>query len=133
MNNCIFCAIVAHQTPAYVVYEDDHVVAFLDREPLVRGHTLVIPKKHFETMFDMSGDVLEQVMRSTKHVAENLKIKLGAAGMNMLHASGTVAQQSVPHFHIHLAPRFPNDGLDLWPRVSYHKADLERVYEDLTR
>jgi len=127
MNDCIFCKIVSGEISSFKVYEDEEFLAFLDVNPIARGHTLLIPKKHFENIFDIPEDVLEGLILRAKRVSGVLQQGLGASGVNLLHASGQSAQQSVFHFHLHLVPRFENDGLDTWPNSSYSEEDFENV------
>lgn len=114
--NCIFCKIIKSEAPADIVYEDDNNIAFTPKETVSKGHTLVIPKSHVEDLYDISEQELADLSNTTKKVAEKLKATHAATGMNLLHASGKDAQQSVFHFHFHLVPRYENDGLDLWIR-----------------
>jgi histidine triad (HIT) family protein len=81
----------------------------------VEGHALIIPKQHFQDIFDIPGEVLGEVMEMTRDVSRILRDRLNVDGINMFHASGKAAQQSVGHFHIHIIPRFDGDNLDTWP------------------
>ncbi len=110
MTDCIFCKIVAGEIPSTKVYEDDHVLAFMDIGPLVRGHTLVIPKTHFDPLADTPDDVLARVIAVVRRVARAQVDGLGADGVNIHQANGAVAGQVVPHLHFHVVPRFANDG-----------------------
>ena len=89
-------------------------MAFLDTNPASTGHTLIIPKKHYENIYDVPERELERVIVVAKKLAGAYREVLSAEGVNILHASGEVAQQSVFHFHIYLVPRYSNDGLNLW-------------------
>ena len=124
--------IIKREVPAFIVYEDKNSLAFLAIKPVCEGHSLVIPKKPYKNIFDIPESELNKLMKSVKNVANILRKKLGAEGINILHASGEVAQQSVPHFHFHLIPRKRNDYLDMWPKVKYKKIDLKKVYEKVT-
>ena len=114
MEECIFCKIVNKQIPAKIVFEDEFVLALIPKEEISRGHTLLIPKIHFENVFDVD----EKIFVHFAKVLKNLSIKLvkenNATGINILNASGKDAQQSVFHLHFHLVPRYPNDRLDMW-------------------
>jgi histidine triad (HIT) family protein len=107
--NCIFCAIVAGDAPARPVYEDEHTLAFLDINPITEGHTLVIPKRHAVDLHDIDADDLAATARSAKVVAELLTNGLGSDGVNLLHATGAAAWQTVFHLHIHVMPRVSGD------------------------
>lgn len=116
MGNCVFCKIIKKELPATIVFENDEFLAFSPLEQVTEGHTLVIPKKHFENVFDFESPSLERLMGVAQTVAKGLVEKNGATGVNLLHASGKDAQQSVFHFHLHVVPRYKDDGLDLWLR-----------------
>ena len=111
---CIFCKIIIGHTPADVIYEDENSIAFSPKNPIAKGHTLLIPKSHVENLFDISYQELMNLSGATKKIAQRLIDINTATGMNLLHASSKDAQQSVFHFHFHLIPRYENDGLDLW-------------------
>jgi len=125
--DCIFCKIVKGEAPAKKVYENEKVLAFLTIGPISRGHLLVIPKKHFENIFDIDEDYLKEIIFATKKISQKLKKNLKADGVNILHASGKDAQQSVFHFHLHLVPRYKNDGIDTWPKSNYQELNFEEV------
>lgn len=124
MDTCIFCKIINKEIPSYVVYENDTVIAILNRNMEVYGHTLVIPKKHYQDIYDIPEDVLSEIIKATKTLALRYKEKIGATGINLWHASGVDAQQSVFHFHMHILPRFENDGLDTRPKLT--KIDVDK-------
>lgn len=109
MENCIFCKIVKKEIPNYTVYEDDNVLAFLDIYPKTKGHTLVIPKIHAENIFDIDIDTLKKIISVAQSIAKAQTSALGAVGVNLLSNNGIVAQQEVPHYHMHVIPRY-NDG-----------------------
>jgi len=114
MNNCIFCKIVNKQAPRNVVYEDKTVLAIVPIRQIIKGHTLLIPKSHFENIFDIDKEVFAEFAKVLKELSIKLVKENNATGINLLSASGKDAQQSVFHFHFHLVPRYPNDGLDMW-------------------
>ncbi|HFI0237139.1 TPA: HIT family protein [Streptococcus suis] len=114
MSDCIFCKIVAGEIPASKVYEDDHVLAFLDITQVTKGHTLVIPKKHYRNVLDMDAEAAGQIFSVVPALARQLKEKLGANGLNIVNNNEEAAGQTVFHTHIHLLPRFDKkDGLDI--------------------
>ena len=104
MERCIFCDIVAGKSPASVVYEDRDVMALLDINPIQRGHTLVIPKKHYVDIWDIPPDVLTSVVAATKHVAQRMRDVWKTEGVNTFSANGKPAGQDVYHFHMHVIP-----------------------------
>ena len=116
MENCIFCKIVAGEAPARVVYESDTILGFAPINEVAMGHSLLIPRAHFRDLFDMDEAVLADLSVAAKSLATQLIFEHGATGVNLLHASGVDAQQSVFHFHLHVVPRYPDDGLNLWIR-----------------
>ena len=126
-QGCIFCQITHREAPAHIVYEDKRTLAFLDINPMSRGHTLVIPKRHYRDLLEVPVEELQAVMATAQRVAKALLAGLDAAGVNLLHATGAAAGQSVFHFHLHLLPRYISDGLDPWPRESYFETDFEGV------
>src|SRR5574344_1923502 len=111
MENCIFCKIIKGEIPAYMVYQDEHISAFLDISQKTYGHTLVIPNKHYENIFDVPEVELCHVIKGVKMLSQKIKKNLGADGVNIINCSGKEAHQSVFHLHFHILPRFKNDGL----------------------
>ena len=116
MESCIFCQISNHKSPAKVIFENENIVAFNPIDPVSKGHTLVVPKEHFENILDIDPNTLKELIIVSKDLSKKLTKKYKATGVNLLQASGKDAQQSVFHFHIHVVPRYKNDGLDLWFR-----------------
>jgi histidine triad (HIT) family protein len=114
MTDCIFCKIIKKEVPADIFFEDETGIVFTPLNPITKGHILVVPKTHSENIFDIDEEVLKSLITTSKKVAIDTVKKHNATGVNLLHASGTDAQQSVFHFHLHIVPRYPNDGLDLW-------------------
>jgi histidine triad (HIT) family protein len=126
MGNCVFCKIVAGQIPASVVYQDEHTIAFMDIGSVNPGHTLVAVKPHVETIFGLDDALAGAVMRTTARVAKALKAALAPEGVNLFQANGAVAEQTVFHFHVHVLPRRPGDGMKLlWPVKNPPRAELE--------
>ena len=113
MNECVFCKIVTGDIKSWTVYEDDFVKSFFDVNPVSLGHTLVIPKKHFENLYDIPEDELCRIVSVARKLAHVYKKVLEINDVQILHSSGKNAQQDVPHFHIHLVPRKKGDGIDL--------------------
>lgn len=136
MNDCIFCKIVRGEIDAAKVYEDDDTLSFLDVNPLTKGHCLVIPKKHFENIFDIDKEILQKIISSAKNISEKLKKSLDAPGVNLVNASGKDAEQSVFHFHLHVVPRYENDELhmnDWWQTKAKNKnlEELKKLAEEI--
>jgi len=109
MDNCIFCKIIKREIPAKIVYEDDFSIAFLDIGPCTEGHTVVIPKQHFEKFTDMeekdAGNLFASVKKVAKAVEKALNIQASNIGLN----NGKAAGQEVPHVHVHIIPRKEGD------------------------
>lgn len=103
---CIFCDIIAGNIPSSVLYEDENVIAFLDISQVTKGHTLVVPKKHAANMLECDEETLQNVMKVAHKLGNHLMKVLDAQGMNVLSNVNEVAGQSVPHFHVHLIPRY---------------------------
>ena len=113
--DCIFCKIMKGDAPADIYYEDDHAIAFLDANPANVGHTLVIPKKHFETIDKMNKIELDKLSEAILKISKG--IMTIADGMNIIQNNKEVAGQAVPHVHFHLVPRYKGDGYSLgWKR-----------------
>ncbi len=112
-TSCIFCKIANGTIPSYKVYEDNDVIAFLDVNPASRGHTLVVTKEHFSNMTTCPKAILDKVFEVAQTIAQAQIAQLGATGVNVLTNVGESAGQSVHHFHVHVIPRYDNDGLKL--------------------
>ena len=109
-SNCIFCRIVAGELPSAKVYEDADTLAFMDIGPIVKGHTLVIPKQHLDPITATPEPVLAKLMAVVKKIAQAQMNGLRADGVNVLQMNGAAAGQVVPHIHFHVIPRFTTDG-----------------------
>ena len=118
-ENCIFCKIVAGEIPCARVYEDEHVLAFLDINPIAQGHTLVVLKEHYPTLLDVPPNEGESLIRAMRLVAGGLLGATKAGGFNCIQNNFHCAGQMVFHAHWHLIPRFDNDGLPDWPGGRY--------------
>lgn len=108
--NCIFCKIIAGEIPATKVYEDADVLAFMDIGPVIKGHTLVIPKQHFDPITETPEPVLAKLLAVVKRIAAAQMSGLKADGVNVMQSNGAAAGQVVPHIHFHVIPRFATDG-----------------------
>ncbi len=113
MSDCVFCKIVAGEISSVKIWEDDYVFVFLDVHPLRKGHCLIIPKLHYQDIFDIDKKTLQYIILTAKNMADIFKNKLGATWVNIINASGKDAEQSVFHFHLHLVPRYPDDWLKI--------------------
>ena len=109
-QDCIFCSIVAGDIPGRVVYEDEDTLAFLDANPLAAGHTLVVPKEHYERVNDLSAGVAAAIGEAIATVAPAVESAVDAPASTIAYNNGEAAGQEVPHVHAHVVPRFPDDG-----------------------
>ena len=127
-QDCIFCKIAAGDIPCSKVYEDDSVIAFLDIAPLSDGHTLVIPKCHFERFDQCPPELLADISACTGKIASAVVSGLGCDGYNVLCNNGTAAGQEVNHVHFHVIPRYSGDGVFAqWRSKSYPEGQAEIV------
>ena len=129
---CIFCKIINGEIPSYKIYEDEETLAFLDIADDAIGHTLVIPKKHYENILDIDTETLSKVTNVVKKISNHYVNNCGYTGVNVMNASGVDAQQSVFHLHFHIFPRKENDGVRAWPEFGKVNSDFEKVCAELT-
>lgn len=129
----IFEKIVNRKIPATIVYEDDDTLAFLDIGPIIKGHTLVIPKTCYDPITETPDEVLAKLMSVAKRIAAAQIQSLGADGVNIMQNNGAAAGQEVPHIHIHVIPRFKNDGHHWnWNAKSYDDpVEMDRFAEKI--
>ncbi len=118
--DCIFCKIIQGEIPSYTIYEDDSVKAFLDIQPLTNGHTLIIPKQHFENLYDMDMEILKHIELASQKIGKLLKEKLNCQGITRL--QNNEYGQEVKHYHMHLIPRYENELFEL-------KTDKNKITE----
>ena len=129
-EDCIFCKIVKGEIPSYKVFENEYIYAFLDIAKDCYGHTLVVPKQHYENIFDCDEKYLCEVLKATKLIANHYK-NLGFDAVNIINASGKEAEQSVFHLHFHILPRKSKDGLKVFPTLPGTEEPLEKQIEKL--
>ncbi|TRZ35862.1 HIT family protein [Niallia circulans] len=106
MSDCIFCKIVAGEIPAKKVFENEHVVAFLDISQVTKGHTLVIPKTHVKDIYELTPEIAKNLFEVVPSIANGIKAAFEPVGLNILNNNGEKAGQSVFHYHLHLIPRY---------------------------
>ena len=111
MQNCIFCSIVEGRLPAFVIYQDQYYLAIIDRYPSARGHVLILPKRHVVDIYGLDGDEAAALIPLAQKVASKMQAVLGMAGLNLIQNNGKAAGQVVDHFHLHLVPRYEDDGV----------------------
>lgn len=134
MEDCIFCKIINKEIPAAVVYEDNNIISFLDIMPANKGHCLVVPKKHYETLLEIPEKDLCEIIKIVKKVAKALSLSIGNGAYNILMNNGGEAGQLVRHAHIHIIPRFKKDRLRLsWSHKSYGDKEINEYKEKIKK
>jgi histidine triad (HIT) family protein len=129
---CIFCSIIEGNIPSRKVYEDDDVLAILDISQTTKGHTLVMPKKHYENFLEMPKTEFANLMAVTQSLADRITRNMNAAGCNILINTNAVAGQSVMHAHVHIIPRYDeNDTVTFG--FSENSFDLDEVLKKINR
>jgi histidine triad (HIT) family protein len=131
--DCVFCRIIDGDLPAHRVLDDDVAVGFLDARPVFKGHVLLAPRGHHETLTDLPGPLVEPLFLRVQRMAAAVEAGLGAAGTFV--AMNNRISQSVPHLHVHVVPRNRKDGLRgfFWPRTRYGSEDEADEYADKIR
>ena len=109
-DDCIFCRIANGEIPSNTVYEDEYFRAILDLSPAAKGHTLILPKDHFDDLFDADEAVLERLLKTAQKIGAGMKRYLNCDGINVVQNNGAAAGQTVRHLHVHLIPRYEGDG-----------------------
>ncbi len=119
MPDCLFCQVVDGTLPAELVLETDDMVAFLDHRPLFKGHALLVPRQHVETLPELPAELRDPFLAAGQLLGAAMVEGLGAQGSFM--AMNNIVSQSVPHLHLHVVPRTKGDGLRgfFWPRTKY--------------
>lgn len=130
-ESCIFCRIVRGEIPATRLYEDDEVLAFMDIGPIIKGHALVIPKRHYDPITAAPADLLGRCMAVVQKIAQAQFDGLRADGVNVHQTNGAAAGQVVPHIHFHVIPRFHQDGHSWnWRAGAYANRDEMNQFAD---
>lgn len=129
--DCIFCKIISGEIPSTKIYEDEETLAFLDIAPVNSGHTLVIPKKHFENLEDVAEADLYSVIKTVKKVGKAIKESISQNGYNVGLNNGLGSGQLVPHIHFHIMPRRAGDGHKLWSQGKYEEGEAEAMAEKI--
>ena len=134
MTDCIFCKIVAGQIPSFKIFEDEKVLAFLDINPVSRGHTLVIPKAHAENLWEIREEDLTAVHVASKKIIQALKDTLNPIGVACLQLNGRGVNQVVMHYHLHLIPRVEQDRelpMSSWELKPGNQEDIALLARDV--
>jgi len=132
MTNCIFCKIVAGEISSTKIFENEHVMAFLDIAPANKGHCLVMPKNHYETLLDAPNLDLALIIKKSKEIARAMSSALGNQGFNLLVNNKKEAGQVVSHVHVHLVPRFAGDGISFnWKPKKYMNDEIDEFADKI--
>ena len=132
MENCIFCKIANNEIPGKIVYEDDLCLAFLDLSQTTNGHTLVVPKTHYQNILDVDKEVLSHLIKVTKKLTNQIITNLDAKGANVLTNANEVAGQTVMHFHIHIIPRYnETDQIKIDFTDRSQEVDLDNIFNKI--
>ena len=126
-SDCIFCKIIKGDIPSNKIYEDENGFAFLDIGPVNPGHTLIIPKKHYENIQDMPPEELGKLIVVVQRVGRAVMKGTEVDGYNLNLSNGAVAGQEVPHLHFHIIPRYIGDGHKFWKQESYGEGEAEKM------
>ena len=132
-DNCIFCKIIAGEIPSHTLYEDEQFKVILDVGPATKGHALILPKEHYANLYELPEDVAMNVMKLAKKMIQVMTDRLGCDGFNLVQNNGEVAGQTVFHFHLHLIPRYKDDGEILKYNVkSFSQEELSEIKKQIT-
>lgn len=133
-DDCIFCKIANGMIPSKTIYENSDCKVILDISPASKGHTLIIPKEHFDNIFDMDSDTAGKIFSLGAAVARALKQATGCEGMNVVQNNGVIAGQTVFHFHLHLIPRYEGDNVTVhWTPKEISEEQLEEIVSIVKR
>jgi histidine triad (HIT) family protein len=127
-ENCIFCKIANGEIPSQSIYEDEDFKVILDLGPATKGHALILPKEHASDLFELPEETAAKAMVLAKKLGKQMKERLQADGLNLIQNNGEAAGQTVHHFHLHLIPRYENDGQHiLWKPGEVSQEELETI------
>lgn len=132
-EDCIFCKIANGEIPSKTIYEDERFRVILDLGAATKGHALVLPKEHADNLYELPEDYAAGVLPVAKKVAEKMKANLQCDGLNLVQNNGEIAGQTVMHFHLHMIPRYVNDGQEIhWVPGKPSQEELEAALRQLT-
>ena len=134
MENCIFCKIANGEIPSKTLYEDEGYRVILDLGPAAKGHALILPKNHYANLYELPEDMASQVMLLAKKMATQMTEKLHCDGFNLMQNNGEAAGQTVFHFHMHLIPRYKDDGQKIgWKPGEPSSEELEEIKDQILK
>ena len=128
---CIFCSIINKEIPSSCIYEDDQVMAFLDLSQVTKGHTLVVPKKHYDNLLECDDETLAHLIQVVKMLAVRISERLNAQGVNVLNNTHETAGQTVNHLHFHIIPRYSENDAVVIQFNESEKQDLDELVKIL--
>ena len=132
-DNCIFCKIINGEIPSHVLYEDEQFKVILDVNPATKGHALILPKEHYANLYELPEETAADAMKLAQRMMRKMTEKLDCDGFNIVQNNGEAAGQTVFHFHMHLIPRYKNDGEILkYSAGDPGPEELERIKKTLT-
>jgi histidine triad (HIT) family protein len=131
MQNCLFCKIIKGEIPCTKIYEDEKFLAFLDINPVNHGHTLIVPKEHFDNTASTPDEILSELIIQGKKIGQALMESVGAEGFNFFTNNGKAAGQVIFHTHFHIIPRNLDDGLKHWGSKKYNDGEAGEVAEKI--
>jgi len=131
MEDCIFCKIASGEIPATKIYENDVALSFLDLHPVSPGHTLIIPKKHYENLLTVPENDLKDIMSAVQKTAKAVMKGMQVEGFNLAQNNGAVSGQAIFHLHFHIIPRKEDDGLEHWPHKDYSDGEEKEISEKI--
>ena len=133
-QDCIFCRIISGEIPSTTIYENSKFKVIMDIAPANKGHVLILPKEHYDNIYDIDTATAGELFELAVMTARALKSVLGCDGMNILQNNGTVAGQTVFHFHMHIIPRFEDDTVNIgWKELSYEDGEMEQLREAIRK
>ncbi|MGN0386518.1 MAG: HIT family protein [Lachnospiraceae bacterium] len=133
-DDCIFCKIANGEIPAKTLYEDDMFRVILDLGPATKGHALILPKDHYANLFELPDETCGDVMKLAKKMATRMTERLHADGFNIIQNNFEAAGQTVMHYHLHLIPRYEDDGQHiLWNPATVTQEELEKTMEEIIK
>ncbi len=132
--NCIFCKIANGEIPSRTLYEDEKFRVIMDLGPATRGHSLILPKDHYANLYEIPEDLAADAAKLAKKLAVRMTEKLGADGFNIIQNNNEAAGQTVPHYHVHLIPRYQNDGQHiLWKPGQLPAEEMDEILETILK
>ena len=133
-EDCIFCKIINGDIPSNTIYENSEFKVIMDASPATKGHVLILPKEHFDDIYDIDAETAGRLFQLASVVARALKEALHCDGLNILQNNGMIAGQTVFHFHMHLIPRYKGDTVTLkWEEHSSEDLDMEKIRQDIRK